>query len=143
MTESREEAVVDKTARVVEEVVVSKDVDQTTETVRDTVRHTDVNVEEMNRNTGMNADMTSRTDYETGYRSNYDTNYANSGYSYEQYTPAYRYGAQLANDSQYRDRDWSSVENDARTRWDERNPGTWDQFKGAVRHAWDEVRGRA
>lgn len=40
-----EEAVVSKQARVVEEVVVNKDVNQRTETVRDTVRRTDVEVE--------------------------------------------------------------------------------------------------
>jgi uncharacterized protein (TIGR02271 family) len=43
--EMAEEAVVSKQARVAEEVVVRKDVDQRTETVRDTVRRTDVDVE--------------------------------------------------------------------------------------------------
>jgi uncharacterized protein (TIGR02271 family) len=46
-TETREEAVVDKRARVVEEVAVKKDVEQQTETVRDTVRKTDVEVERL------------------------------------------------------------------------------------------------
>ena len=46
-TEKREEAVVDKKARVVEEVAVKKDVDQKTETIRDTVRKTDVEVEQL------------------------------------------------------------------------------------------------
>ena len=44
--EKAEEAVVAKTARVVEEVVVGKEATQRTETVRDTVRRTDVEVEE-------------------------------------------------------------------------------------------------
>jgi len=44
--ERGEEAVVSKQARVVEEVAVSKDVGERTETVRDTVRRTDVDVEE-------------------------------------------------------------------------------------------------
>jgi len=44
-TERAEEAVVAKNARVVEEVVVSKDATQRTETVRDTVRRTDVDVQ--------------------------------------------------------------------------------------------------
>ena len=43
----REEPVVDKQARIVEEVVIKKDVDQRTETIHDTVRRTDVNVEEI------------------------------------------------------------------------------------------------
>ncbi|CAH2599459.1 conserved protein of unknown function [Rhodovastum atsumiense] len=46
MTESREEAVVQKTARVTEEVVVRKDVGERTEHVSDTVRHTEVEVDD-------------------------------------------------------------------------------------------------
>ena len=45
MTETAEEAVVSKRARVVEEVVISKDGRDRTETVRDTVRRTDVDVQ--------------------------------------------------------------------------------------------------
>jgi uncharacterized protein (TIGR02271 family) len=45
LTETAEEAVVSKQARVVEEISVGKDVTQRTETVRDTVRHTEVEVE--------------------------------------------------------------------------------------------------
>ena len=47
LTETAEEAVVGKEARVVEEVVVSKGAVEHTETVRDTVRHTEVEVEEL------------------------------------------------------------------------------------------------
>src|SRR3954468_4597082 len=46
MEERGEEAVVDKEARVREELVVRKDVDQKTETVSDTVRRTEVEVED-------------------------------------------------------------------------------------------------
>ncbi len=55
VTETSEEAVVGKSARVVEEVVVGKTATDRTETVRDTVRRTDVEVEEIadtNRTTG-------------------------------------------------------------------------------------------
>jgi stress response protein YsnF len=45
--EHREEVVVDKQARIVEEVVINKDVDTHTETIQDTVRSTDVNVQEI------------------------------------------------------------------------------------------------
>jgi uncharacterized protein (TIGR02271 family) len=45
LTETAEEAVVAKSARVVEEVTVSKDVDQRTETVSDTVRSTEVDID--------------------------------------------------------------------------------------------------
>jgi stress response protein YsnF len=46
LIETAEEAVVSKEARVVEEVIVSKDVTEHDETIRDTVRRTDVKVEE-------------------------------------------------------------------------------------------------
>ncbi|MBA3322435.1 MAG: DUF2382 domain-containing protein [Pyrinomonadaceae bacterium] len=46
--EMGEEVVVDKQTRVVEEVVVNKEVVERDETVRDTVRRTDVEVEELN-----------------------------------------------------------------------------------------------
>jgi len=140
VTETSEEAVVAKTARVVEEVVISKEASERVETISDTVRRTDVNVEQIN--TGTAVSDTDWNTYSTNFRSDYDTNYANSGYTYEQYTPAYRYGYDLASDTNYRGRQWNDVENDARTRWEERNPGTWDQFKGAVRRSWDDVTGR-
>ncbi len=47
LTETAEEAVVGKSARVVEEITLSKAVVEHTETVRDTVRHTEVEVEEL------------------------------------------------------------------------------------------------
>ena len=47
VTETAEEAVVAKNARVVEEVVVNKDVQERTETVRDTLHRTDVDVQQV------------------------------------------------------------------------------------------------
>ncbi len=131
-----------------EEVVARKDVDTHTETVRDSVRRTDVEVENLgNTNTRTTGVTTTGTTMSNAYdaefyRSDYDTNYNNSGYTYEQYEPAYRYGYTLASDDRYRDRDWTSVEGDIRNRWEESNPGTWENFKNAVRRAWDDVRGR-
>lgn len=52
ITERAEEAVVDKQARVVEEVVIGKVVEEHDETIRDTVRRTDVEVEELRPDTG-------------------------------------------------------------------------------------------
>lgn len=45
MTESREEPVVSKEARVVEEVSISKETDERKETIRDTVRRKDVDID--------------------------------------------------------------------------------------------------
>jgi uncharacterized protein (TIGR02271 family) len=46
VTTHREEPVISKEARLKEEVVVHKEADQRTETVRDNVRHTEVEVED-------------------------------------------------------------------------------------------------
>lgn len=59
-TETREEAVVDKHARVTEEVAVRKDVEEKTETVRDTARKTDVEVEQIPGQTTRRKDETRR-----------------------------------------------------------------------------------
>lgn len=60
--ETSEEAVVSKSARVVEEVVVGKEVSERSETVSDTVRRTDVDVERMDaKNAGVGNGSTART----------------------------------------------------------------------------------
>lgn len=64
MTETDEEAVVAKTARVTEEVVVSKDVTERVETVRDTVRRDEVEIEKIpggSTTTGSTTPATPRT----------------------------------------------------------------------------------
>ena len=62
LRERSEEAVVDKTARVVEEVAINKEVGERTETVRDTVRKTDVDVDENVGTRARRASATGRTD---------------------------------------------------------------------------------
>lgn len=68
LRERSEEAVVDKTARVVEEVAINKDVTERTETVRDTVRSTDVDVEETGDIKARRATVTGRDDIELDRR---------------------------------------------------------------------------
>lgn len=132
LTEKREEPVVKKRARVVEEVRVGKEVNEHTETVRDTVRRKDVRIED----TGAN------TDYDTDYRTDYKTRFANRGQQYDYYAPAYQFGSMYANDTRYRDRDWNVAESDVRRDWEARGEGKWEDFKDAVRYGWDRVRGR-
>ena len=152
--EMAEQPVVNKQARVVEEVVVGKDVQERTETVRDTVRRTDVNVQQTGgqttraQTTGATptTGTTSNVSFEnldSDFRNNYSQRYGRSGYNYEQYQPAYRYGYNLATHDRFRNQDWSAVEPEARRYWEERNQGTWDDFKDSIRYAWDKVRGRA
>jgi uncharacterized protein (TIGR02271 family) len=130
--ETGEEAVVGKTARVVEEVVVGKDATDRTQTVRDTVRRTDVQVEDLSPE----IDDDFRKDYQTRYS-------AQSGADYNTYGPAYEYGYHMAGDPRYRGRNWSDVEGTLQSDYATSNPGsTWDKVSGAVRHGWDKVTGK-
>ena len=79
--------------------------------------------------------------YDADFRTDYQENYATSGYAYDQYNQVYRYGYSLGADQRYRNSEWDAIEREAHRAWDERNPGTWDQFKGAIQYAWAKARG--
>jgi len=142
VTETDEEPVVRRQARVVEEVVVSKDVQEQTETVRDTVRRTEVEVEAVGAEHAREA--RGFETYETDFRHHYTTTFAGGGQgqAYERWAPAYRYGYDLASDRQYAGRDWAALEPEARRRWEAQQKGTWEEFKDTIRYAWEKVRGR-
>jgi uncharacterized protein (TIGR02271 family) len=135
VTETAEEPVVQKQARVVEEVVVGKDVQERTETVKDTVRRTDVQVE--------NLGAQDFSTYESDFRNNFQTTYGGKGATYEQYAPAYRYGYEVARDPRYSNRDWNAVESDLRRDWESRGQGSWDTYRDSVRYAWERARSSA
>ncbi|MES2537565.1 MAG: YsnF/AvaK domain-containing protein [Pseudomonadota bacterium] len=138
MTESAEEAVVSKTARVVEEVVVGKEVHDHTETIKDSVRRTDVEVEKMGVS-GAGGTMGDDRDF----RTHWQTSYGSQGGRYEDYDDAYRYGYQVAGSDRYRNRQWSEMEPDLRGDWESRHPGsTWEKVKDAVRYGAERVTGR-
>lgn len=127
--ETEERAVVQKTARVVEEVSVGKRVDQRTEHVADTLRNTELEVERLSDD-----DMGD----DTAFRSHFDTTYATGGSRYEEFAPAYQYGYTLRNDARYQGQAWDDIETDARGEWETRHPGsTWERFKAAIRHGWE------
>lgn len=138
--EMAEKAVVNKTARVVEEVVIGKEATQRTETIEDTVRHTEVEVE---RGTEGAAGFRPYEDYEPDYRRDFQTRYAGRGGSYEDYAPAYRYGHSLAGDPRYEGRDWTVIEPEARRDWERNYPDSpWERFKLAIQHGWERVTGK-
>ncbi len=76
------------------------------------------------------------------FRAHHQTNAARRQGPYEHYRLVYRYGYDLGSDTRYRSTEWSRVEQEARPRWEERNPGTWEQFKDTIRYAWDKTRGQ-
>lgn len=134
LRESAEEAVVSKKARVVEEVVIGKQVSEHQETVKDTVRRTDVEVEKVG------AEQSGYGAFEPHFRQDFERNYSKGGSSYETYAPAYKYGHTLANDPKYSKGDWSSVEAAAKNDWSKQGSGSWEDMKAAVRTGWDKVR---
>lgn len=128
VTATSEEPVVEKTARVVEEVVITKGVDTRTETVKDTVRRTDVDVE--------------RIPYDASqYRAHYMSEYGKTGAKFDDYEPAYRYGHEMRASMEDEGSEWSDIEPDARSDWERGHPNTWERFKGAIRHAWERATG--
>ncbi len=111
LTETAEEAVVSKQARVVEEVVIGKDVSERQQTIQDTVRRTDVEVEQLGT----------------------DTN--------DRYTSAFQYGSTLASDPRYRNSSWEEAEASAKKDWANQGQGSWDEFKAEIHRGWNKVRG--
>jgi uncharacterized protein (TIGR02271 family) len=136
--ETAEEVVVAKEARVVEEVIVSKDVDERVEQVRDRVRHTEIDVE---RAQGGSERADAAEGDDADFRRHWTETGRARGLSYEQSGPAYRFGHQLAGEGRAEGRDWSAIELEARRRWEERNPGTWERVVDSIRYAWERARG--
>jgi hypothetical protein len=75
-------------------------------------------------------------DFERDYRAHFAAG-SHPGSTYEELSPAYRYGYELARDPRFQNRGWSEIEADARTAWETRQPDTWDSVKDAVRHAFE------
>ncbi len=142
VVERSEQAVVQKTARVVEEVVIGKEATQRTERVAETLRHTEVSVRDLG-GLHQGASVRRYEDYDTDFRSNFSSLDATKFGKYEDFSPAYRYGYDLATAKDYYGRDWPTFETEARDRWETHNPGTWERVKDGVRFAWAKVTGRA
>jgi len=144
IAETAEEPVVSKRARVVEEVVVHKEVTEHTETVRGTQRHTDVDVKREPETSTATRRATTTQDfvtYDPIFRKHYATAFAGRGAAYTEYEPAYRYGYELSRNERYRGRDWAALEADARQDWEARHPSTWERFKDAIRYGWESITG--
>lgn len=136
--ETSEEPVVGKTARVVEEVRVGKEVSERTETIQDTVRRTDVEVEQL----GAQATGTGKNIGDDDFRTHWQTAYGSSGGKYEDYASAYRYGADLANQQKYHGYRWDELEPQVRSDWEASHAGSpWERTKQAVRYGWEKMKG--
>jgi uncharacterized protein (TIGR02271 family) len=133
MVEVDEIAKVGKTARVIEEVSLGKEVAEKVETIKETLRRQDVQVEEIPA-------VRAVAEYGTDFRDFYDKNLSKSGVTYEKLEPAFHYGYNLATREPFRSNPWTAVEADSRRIWEEKNPGTWEQNKAVIKYAWEKVR---
>lgn len=134
--EMAEEPVIEKQARVVEEVRVGKKSTARTQKVKDTVRRTEVRTEQMGTTPG-------GSEHEDEFQRDFQTRYGSSGADYESYGPAYEYGSKMAADPRYQGANWTQVESTLKTDYLRNNPNsTWDQVKGAVRYGWERVTGQ-
>jgi stress response protein YsnF len=119
--ELAEELVVEKQARVIEEVVIKRHANDRVETVRGAVREDRAVVEKLDA-----ADLGRFYTHFDGERL--------EG-SFEDYLPAYRYGAQLR---AAKFASWTDAEREGRARWESVNPGTWARYEKAIRYAFNE-----
>ena len=133
MIEMDEIAKVKKTARVVEEVTIGKEVVDKIETIKETLRRQDVQMEEIPAVRPFDS-------YRDDFRGFYTKHLGSSGVSFDSLLPTFRFGHNLATKEPFRSSPWSAVEADARRIWEAKNPGTWDQSKGVVHYAWESVR---
>ena len=101
--EMDEIAKVGKTARVVEEVSLGKEVVDKVETIKETLRRQDVQVEEIPA-------LRPFAEYDGDFRNFFTRNLANSGVTYENLFPAFHYGYNLATREPFSSSPWIAVE---------------------------------
>jgi uncharacterized protein (TIGR02271 family) len=133
MVEMDEIAKVTKTARVVEEVSLGKEVVENIQTIKETLKRQDVQVEQI-------ASVRPYAEYDAAFRTFYTTNLATSGVTYEALQPALKFGYEMGTTEPFRSAPWTAVEVDAKKIWEGKNPGTWDQNAAVVKYAWEKVR---
>ena len=85
--------------------------------------------------TNANIDFAAEDSY---WRSNYSTRpYVTTDYGYDDYAPAYRYGAESY--GRYPGRKWEDAESDLMSGWESAKANsrlTWERAKHAARDAW-------
>ena len=142
VTESAEEPVVQKQRRVVEDVVVGKERQERTETVRDKVLHTEVEVERLG-SSEKGARGERATIGDTDFRTDFEQRFAGRGYTYDDIAPAYEYGRVKATDPELHGRSFAEVEQRLKNDYARQHPDErWDRIRDAVRYGWETKAGR-
>jgi hypothetical protein len=79
------------------------------------------------------------THTEAAFRQHQEATAPESGLTYLEYEPAYRYGYDVG--QRIPAQDWETLEAALREGWERWHPGTWERFKDAVRYGWETVHG--
>ena len=81
--------------------------------------------------------------YDTEFRKNFADFYAESGLSYEELAPAYRWGFNMANDPAYSGKNYPDIESDLKAAYVPMNPSRdWEKMSTAVLYGWEKAGGR-
>jgi hypothetical protein len=76
---------------------------------------------------------------ETFFRDHFLMTYPQVAGDYETFRPAYHFGYEFATKAEYKGMDWMTAEGQARSMWEQTNPGTWDRFKDAIYSGWSHA----
>jgi Na+-transporting methylmalonyl-CoA/oxaloacetate decarboxylase gamma subunit len=76
--------------------------------------------------------------HESLFQAHYHSHFAASGYNYDHYRLAYKYGFDLALDPDHQKMAWNSVEPQARQNWNDGIMGLWSQHREAVLYGWEQ-----
>lgn len=120
-----EEPVVSKEARVVEEVVVTRETSEGMAQIDETLRKTVVDVDRLG---GID---------ESEFRGHFDRTYASSGEEFETHRPGYMLGYGYSREPSLREVEYERAEPTMRERYEQRHgQGSFDRSREAVRHGW-------
>jgi len=133
MVERDEIATVGKTAHVIEEVQLGKEVADKVETIKETIKRQDVRVEDI-------PSLRPFKEYESDFHGFYNKNLSSTGIAYEKFGPAFLFGYDRATGETRHRNSWSEVEGETKRMWEEKNPGTWERNKSVIKYAWERTR---
>jgi hypothetical protein len=85
----------------------------------------------------------SEQDGRLAFRAYFEQEYGSAGRSFDAYQPAFAYGYVLAQDPDYRGRDWNEVKSEARRHWEKQYDGAWEDFRETIRKGRETARSRS
>lgn len=87
---------------------------------------------------GNNESSDTFVNHDSSFKAHYQSHYATSGYDFNHYRLAYKYGFDLARDPDNRKMEWGSLEPEARKNWNEKLMGLWSEHRQAVVYGWEQ-----